>query len=63
MMSKGCEGFCYLSEILDVLAVVNNKAKEHSYLFSIFGAFISLIAAVLDESCFIPVVLRTWPKN
>ena len=45
------------------LLVVTNKAKECSYLFSMFvRGFISFIAAVLEGSGFIPIVLRTWPK-
>ena len=61
MMGKGCEGFCYLSKILDETVVVANKTKECSNLFSIFGGCIILIAAVFEGSGFIPVVLRTWP--
>ena len=38
-VGEGCEEFCYLSKILDDLAVVTNKAKECAYLFSIFGGF------------------------
>ena len=37
MMGKGCEGFCYLSKILDELEVVTNKSQKYSYLFSILG--------------------------
>ena len=59
MMSKGFEGFCYLSKILDELAVVANKAKECSYLCSIFGGFHQFNNCCFEGSGFIPVVLRT----
>ena len=62
MMSKGCQRFCYASKILDELAVVTNKSEKYSYLFTILGGFISLIAAVLEGSGLIPVVLRTSSK-
>ena len=54
MMGKGCEGFYYLSKILDEHAIITNKAKECSYLFSIFWGFISVIAAVLEGRGLIP---------
>ena len=54
--SVSCGGFYYPSQILDELALVTNKAKECFYLFSIFQGFISLIAATLEGSGFIPVV-------
>ena len=48
MASKGCQWFCYVGKIFDELTVVNSNSQECSYLFSILGGFISLIAAVLE---------------
>ena len=62
MMSKACEGFFYLSKIPGKVVVITNKSKKFSYLFSILGGLISLIAAVLEGSGLMPVVLRTLPK-
>ena len=62
MEIKDCEGFYYLNKILDELAIITNKSKKCSYLFSILGGFISLIAAVLEGHGLMPVVLRTWHK-
>ena len=60
--SKGCEGCCYPSKVLDELMVLINKANECSYLYSILVGFISLTAVVLEGSGFIPVGLRSLPR-
>ena len=59
MMSKGCQQFCYADILLDEIMVVTDKSEKYSYLFSILGGFISLIATVLEGSALMPVVLRT----
>ena len=62
VVSKGCQWLCYVSKIFNELTVVTNKSQECSELFSILGGFITLIAAVLEGSGLMSVLLRTWPK-
>ena len=56
-MGKGCCQLCYASKIFDEL-VVANKSQKCSYLLSILGEFMSLIAAVLEGSGLMLVPLR-----
>ena len=59
MASKGCQQLCYVSKIFEEYAVATNTSMKYSYLFSILGGSISLIAAVLEGSGLMPVLLRT----
>ena len=59
MVCKGWQQLCYAGKIFSELAVVTNKSQECTYLFSILWGFISVIAAVLEGSGLMLVLLRT----
>ena len=62
MTGKCFEGFCYPNKFLMDFQVVVNKAKECSYLFSIWGDIHKFNSCCFEGSGFKPVVLRPWPK-
>ena len=62
MASKGCQQLCYVSKIFDELVVLSTSPKNGLTWLTFLGGFISWIAAVLEGSGLMPVLLRTWPK-
>ena len=62
MTSEICQKFGYAGKVPDELVVVTKKSQKCSYLLSILWGFISLIAAALEDSGLMSVVLRTWSK-